>query len=139
MALKEVPMYRSLDPQTSFFGGFLYDRIIPQDHFLRRLKETVDFSFVNERCREHYSPDNNGRPGWEPALMFRVLFLQFLHDISDRDIEEQVNFNLAFKWFVGLEVDAQAPDATTLVVFRNRFYTIAVPIRRQRQTPAVIY
>jgi IS5 family transposase len=121
MAVTEVAMYRTQDPQSSFFGEFLYDRIIPPNHFLRKLKETVDFSFVNERCRELYA--EAGRPCWEPALMFRVLFLQFLHDISDRDIEEQVNFNLAFKWFVGLEVDASAPDATSLVVFRNRLGT----------------
>ena len=112
-------MFRRADDQQSFFGDFLYDQIIPEDHFLRRLKAAVDFEFVNAACEDLYCQDN-GRPGWEPALMFRVLFLQFLHDVSDRDIEEHVAFNLAFKWFVGLAADSKAPDATTLSVFRDR-------------------
>ena len=112
-------MFRRADPQQSFFGDFLYDRILPEDHFLRRIRAAIDFEFVNEACEDLYCQDN-GRPGWEPALMFRVLLLQFLHDISDRDIEEQITFNLAFKWFVGLAADAKPPDATTLSVFRDR-------------------
>lgn len=112
-------MFRRSDNQQTFFGDYLYDRILPEDHFLRRLKAAVDFEFVNAACENLYCEDN-GRPCWEPALIFRVLFLQFLHNISDRDIEEQITFNLAFKWFVGLPADGKAPDSTTLSVFRDR-------------------
>ncbi|HAH07642.1 MAG TPA: hypothetical protein DCM05_14160 [Elusimicrobia bacterium] len=106
------------DSQSGFFGDFLYDQVLPQDHLLRKLKELVEAGRINEACRGLYS--ETGRPGWEPALLFRMLFLQHLHEISSRDIEEQVNLNLAFKWFVGLEADAKAPDATTLASFRER-------------------
>lgn len=106
------------DSQSGFFGDFLYDQVLPQDHLLRKLKALVDAGRINEACRGLYS--ETGRPGWEPALLFRMLFLQHLHEISSRDIEEQVNLNLAFKWFVGLEADAKAPDATTLNAFRER-------------------
>jgi hypothetical protein len=35
-------------PQTSFYGSYLYDRIVPQDNLLRKINQVVDFSFVRE-------------------------------------------------------------------------------------------
>ena len=53
-------MLRLKSPQTSFYGSYLYDRIIPQDHLLRKINQVVDFSFVNELVRDRYTP-NFGR------------------------------------------------------------------------------
>lgn len=113
-------MYKQIN-QNSFFGNFLYERVIPENHFLKRLVRMVDFSFINDLCRDCY--DNLGGSGnrpYEPVLLFKMLFLTILYDISDRDIEEQVSLNLAFKWFVGLPADAVAPDHSTLTYFRER-------------------
>lgn len=52
-------------------------------------------------------------------MMFNIIFLQFLYDVSDRRIEEEVNFNLVLKWFVGLAVD-ESPDSSSLTRFRDR-------------------
>lgn len=46
-------------------------------------------------------------------MMFKIIFLQFLYDVSDRRIEEEVNFNLVLKWFVGLAVDESPPPASS--------------------------
>lgn len=112
-------MLRAKSRQMSFYGNHIYDRVIPENHFLKLLDRAVDFSFVNELCRDAYTPDF-GRPAYEPEMMFKVLFLQFLYDISDRRVEEEVNFNLVFKWFAGLAVDDSAPDSSTLTRFRDR-------------------
>lgn len=53
-------------------------------------------------------------------MMFNIIFLQFLYDVSDRRIEEEVNFNLVLKWFVGLAVDESPPDSSSLTRFRDR-------------------
>jgi len=66
--------------------------VIPQDHFLKLLDRAVDFSFVNELCHDAYTLDF-GRPAYEPEMMSKILFVQSLCDISDRRIEEEVNFN----------------------------------------------
>jgi len=66
-----------------------------------------------------YCPDN-GRPSWDPVILFKVVFLQFLYDLSDRQIEEQVNLHLACKWFVGLMPEEAAPDHSTICRFRAR-------------------
>ena len=112
-------MLRPKSAQTSFYGNHIYDRVIPEDHFLKLLDEAVDFSFVNELCRDAYTPDF-GRPAYGPEMMFKIIFLQFLYDVSDRRIEEEVNFNLVLKWFVGLAIDESPPDSSSLTRFRDR-------------------
>ena len=49
-------------PQNSFYGSYLYDRIIPQDHLLSKINAVVDFSFVNDLVKDKYTPEF-GRPG----------------------------------------------------------------------------
>jgi len=112
-------MFRPESAQTSFYGNHIYDRVIPEGHFLKLLDKAVDFSFVNELCRDAYSSDI-GRPAYEPGMMFKIIFLQFLYNVSDRRIEEEVNFNLVLKWFAGLAIDESSPDASSLTRFRDR-------------------
>lgn len=112
-------MYSEQNKQTNFFGDLIYEQAVPKDHFLRRLSVAVDFSFVNELCKDLYCPDN-GRPCREPQVVFKVLFLQFLYDLSDYEIEEEVNDRLSFKWFLGLGADETGPDHSSLSRFRER-------------------
>jgi transposase, IS5 family len=112
-------MYSEQSKQISFYDEPLYERTVPKDHFLRRLSGIVDFKFVNELCKDLYSPDT-GRPCWEPQLMFKVLFLQFLYDLSDREIEAEIGDRMSFKWFLGLPVDESVPDYSMLSRFRDR-------------------
>jgi IS5 family transposase len=114
-------MFRTVDPQESFFGNWIYDRVVSPEHFLRKLAAVVDFAFVNDLVQDCYeAPASGGRPGWEPQRLFKVLFLAYLDNVSEREIEEAVNVNLAYKWFLGLAVDQKGPDRTTLGVFRDR-------------------
>lgn len=53
----------------------LYDVIIPRDHLLRKIKENIDFSFVNPMLKEQYC-EHFGRPAKEPEMMFKLLFLK---------------------------------------------------------------
>jgi len=112
-------MLRTKSSQLSFYGNHIYDRVIPEDHFLKLLNKVVNFSFVNDLCRDAYTPAF-GRPACGPEMMFKIIFLQFLYDVSDRRIEEEVNFNLVLKWFVGLAVDESPPDSSSLTRFRGR-------------------
>lgn len=107
--------------QNSFFGHYLYDQIVPANHFLRKVSAAVDFSFINELCLDAY--DNLGAPGnrpYEPALLFKILFLSFLYNVSAREMEEQINDRLSFKWFLNLAVNDSAPDHSTLTCFVER-------------------
>ncbi len=112
-------MYSEQSKQISFYDEPVYNRTVPKDHFLRKLAAAVDFKFVNEICKDLYCPDN-GRPCWEPQLMFKVLFLQFLYNLSDREIEAEISDRMSFKWFLRIPVDETVPDYSMLSIFRDR-------------------
>ncbi len=112
-------MLRRESTQRSFFDQTLYDRLIKPGHFLRRLNAAIDFGFVHRVCRGCYAREV-GRPAASPVMLFKMVLLQFLFDISDRRIVEEVRYHMAFKWFCGLEADGEPPHPTTLTHFRAR-------------------
>lgn len=57
----------------------IYDVIIPANHLLHRIKENIDFSFVNPMLCKQYC-ENFGRPAKESEMMFKLLFLKKLYD-----------------------------------------------------------
>ena len=110
-------MLKSKLPQESFFGSYLYDRIVPVDHLLRKINQVVDFSFVRELVKDRYTPEL-GRPAEDPEFMLRLCLLQYIYGDSDRQVVENARLNLAYKYFLGLAVDAEVPDYTTISYFR---------------------
>ena len=98
----------------------ILEQLVPQDHLLRKIDRSIDFSFIRRLCAPLYSA-NLGRPAIEPEVLFRMLFVGYLYGIrSERRLEEEVNYNMAYKWFCGLSLTEKAPDATTLSVNRKR-------------------
>ncbi len=87
-------MLRTKSPQASFYGSYLYDRIIPPDHLLRKINAVVDFSFIRELVKNRYTP-NFGRPAEDPEFMLRLCLLQYLYGDSDRHVIENARVNLA--------------------------------------------
>lgn len=92
--------------------------LVPQDHILRKIKEHIDFSFINEMCREYYCLDN-GRPAIEPVIIFKMLFIGYLFGIrSERRLVEEVKVNIAYRWFLDYKLTDKIPDAS--VIWQNR-------------------
>jgi IS5 family transposase len=122
--------------QESFFGSYLYDRIVPVDHLLRKINQVVDFSFVRQILNDRYNPDI-GRPAEDPEFMLRLCLLQYIYSDSDRQVVENARLNLAYKYFLGLAVDAEVPDYTSISYFRiqrlgeEKFRSVLEQIVRQ--------
>ena len=95
-------MLRTKSSQLSFYRNHIYDRVIPEDHFLKLLNKAVNFSFVNDLCRDAYTPAF-GRPACGPEMMFKIIFLQFLYDVSDRRISGIHQELLLKMWKLNLE------------------------------------
>lgn len=112
-------MLRPKSTQHSFYGSYLYDNVIPQDHLLRKINEVVDFSFIKDLVKDRYREDF-GRPAEDPEFMVRLLLLGYIYGHSDRQMEENARVNLAYKYFLGLAVDEQPPDYSTICAFRNQ-------------------
>jgi transposase len=110
-------MLKPRSPQASFYGSYLYDKIIPADHLLRQINQVVDFSFIHELVQDQYSADF-GRPAEDPEFMLRLCLLQYLYGDSDREVVANARLNLAYKYFLGLAIDAEVPDDSTISHFR---------------------
>jgi len=67
-----------------------------------------------------------GRPGYRPLAMFKALLLQSLYGLSDAELEEALGDRLSFRRFVGLSLEDEVPDHTTICRFRNRLIEAGV-------------
>ena len=98
----------------------ILEQMIPENHLLRKIDQVVDFSFIHELCAPLYCSDN-GRPAIDPEILFRMLLVGYLYGIkSEVRLEEEINYNIAYKWFCGLDLTEKAPDATTISQNRRR-------------------
>lgn len=97
----------------------LFDILIPKDHFLRKLHDDIDFSFIYDELTESYSP-NMGRTAYDPIQMFKYLVLKVLSDLSDKDLMEEVKMNMAYKFFLDMAPEDMPADSSTLCVFRRQ-------------------
>ena len=94
---------------------------IPQDHPLRAIRVMVDavLEKLSPRFAKLYS--DVGRPSIAPEKLLRALLLQVLYTIrSERLLMEQLDYNLLFRWFVGLSMDDRVWDATVFTKNRER-------------------
>ena len=106
---------------NSFYGHFLYEQIVPQNHFLRALNCLFDWDDLGGHLIGLYKGMGLfGQSPYDPVLVLKMLFLSYLYDLSERDTERFVNENIPARYFVGLAVDQQGPDHSTLTKFKNR-------------------
>jgi len=107
--------------RDTFFGDYLYDQVVPQDHFLRKLRQIVDWEYFTKRLIKLYKGQGVvGKPPFDPAMVLKVEVLAYLYKLSERQVEVYVNESFPAKYFVGLAADEKAPDHSTLTTFRER-------------------
>ncbi len=90
---------------------------------LIRLAESIPWESFRPLLDKGYSQErksNAGRKRIDPLILFKMLVLQQLFNLSDEEIEFQVNDRRSFEEFVGLGVMNDIPDATTVAFFRER-------------------
>ena len=105
----------------SFFGNYVYERVVPRDHFLVKLNQVIDWdSFTDILLPAYKGLAEEGRPPYPPVVILKMLVITYLYRFSERQVEEATNFNLTIKEFVGLAVDEVAPDHSTLCDFKQR-------------------
>ena len=101
------------------FSKRYIDRMLPKSHILLDIKKLVSFSFVAEEVKDLYS--GLGRGSIDPERMFKMLFLMFFNNIpSERELVEQVQVNVLYRYFSDINLDETIPDHSTFTVFRQR-------------------
>lgn len=108
-------------PETplSEFDLAVFQAVVPQDHYLRKVLACVNFEAFRPRLIGSYDPDF-GRPAIDPVRMLKILFLRFHYHLSDRQVMERTVTDMAFRWFLTLGVHADIPDHTNGTHFRQR-------------------
>ena len=116
---------RGIDVQPkNLFSYIQLERRVPPEHPLRAIRQMVDTALGEMDALFTGMYSETGRPSIAPERLLRAQTLQILYTIrSERQLMEQIDFNLLFRWFVGLELDDEVWDATVFCHNRDRLLT----------------
>lgn len=107
--------------QHQLFHYFDIESLIPLNHLLRKINRHVDLSFVRELTEPFYC-QNNGRPSVDPEIFFRIILIGYLYGIdSDRQLCDEIQYNLAYRWFCKLRLEDKVIDHSSITRIRDRF------------------
>ena len=107
--------------QSAMFSYISPEQRVPKNHPLRQIRSLCDIALkaLSHEFDEMYS--DMGRPSIAPEKLLRALLLQILYTIrSERMLMEQLDYNLLFRWFVGLNMDDAVWDPTVFSKNRDR-------------------
>jgi transposase len=116
-----VPM-RGDDPRNdSMFSYVTPEARVRADHPLRPIRRMTDAALQRLSARFDRIYATTGRPSIPPEKLLRALLLQMLYSIrSERLLMEELDYNILYRWFVGLSLDDAVWDATTFTKNRDR-------------------
>ena len=105
-------------PQDVFFHAVTIEELVPEHHPFRKIRRLIDVKRIRELCAPFYCPDN-GRPSIPPEQLFLAWLGGYLLGCrSDRKLVMELQCNMAFRWFVGLDISSKVWDDSTFA--RNR-------------------
>jgi len=113
---------RGTDQQTGQMFSYLSpETMVPQDHPLRVIRPLVNAALDRLSAQFNQMYSAIGRPSIPPEQLLRALLLQALFTVrSERQLMEQLTYNMMFRWFVGLSMDAPVWDVTVFTKNRER-------------------
>jgi transposase len=123
--------------QSAMFSYLSPEERVPTDHPLRSIRDITDEALgaLSKLFNQMYSAI--GRPSIPPEKLLRALLLQVLYTVrSERMLMEQLNYNLLFRWFVGLNADDDVWDVTVFTKNRDRLLKADVARRFFEQVVA---
>ena len=89
------------------------EMLVPQDHLVRLVDKTIDFEFIRDKVKHLYSLDK-GRPSIDPVVLFKMVFIQYMFGIkSMRQTVKEIEVNIAYRWFLGLDFTESVPHYYT--------------------------
>jgi transposase len=106
-------MTQNADKKREQLQMFSMDDMVPQDHLLRLIDKAIDWTFIYDLVEEKYSP-NHGRPSMDPVMLIKIPFIQYLYGIkSMRQTCREIEVNVAYRWFLGLDMLDKVPHFST--------------------------
>jgi len=104
---------KNSDNSTSQMQIVSIEQLVPQDHLLRKIDAAIDFNFIYELVEDRYCEDN-GRPSVDPVTLIKIPIIQYMFGIkSMRQTIKEIEVNVAYRWFLGLDFYDRVPHFTT--------------------------
>ncbi|MEF2919130.1 MAG: IS1182 family transposase [Acutalibacteraceae bacterium] len=92
---------------------FCIEELVPQDHLLRKIERAIDWSFIYDLVENKYCLDN-GRPSINPVTLIKIPIIQYMYGIkSMRQTIKEIEVNVAYRWFLGLDLMDKVPHFST--------------------------
>ncbi len=107
--------------QSGQMSMLIFDiaELIPENHLLRKINQMVSFDFVYDIVAPFYPA--NGRPSIDPVSMFIMLLVGYLYGIkSECRLVQEIQLNIAYRWFCGFELEDKIPEHSTFSKTRVR-------------------
>ena len=106
-------MTRDADKRREQMLMFCMDDMVPQDHMLRKIDKAINWNFIYDLVIDRYCHDN-GRPSLDPVILIKLVFIQYLYGIkSMRQTIKEIEVNVAYRWFLGLDMLDPVPHFST--------------------------
>jgi len=111
-----------MERQKTFMLMADYEDVIPENYILRKIDQTVDFSFFNFLVAGCYSNDSRGRPPVAPEKVLRLLLIAYLYDLSIRAVCREARMHAGYQWFCGFSSSSEVPDHSTISRLKNEHW-----------------
>lgn len=96
------------------------DDLVPQGNFYRELERKIDLNFVRDLVTAFYTL--HGRPSIDPVVFFKLQLIMLFEGIrSERLLLEQAHLHLAWRWYLGYDLDEALPDHSSMTRIRERY------------------
>jgi transposase len=90
------------------------ENLVPENHLVRKLDKYIDFKFIYKLVEPYYCHDN-GRASIDPVILFKITFLSYIFGIrSIRQTIKEIQVNMAYRWFLGLNITDPVPHFSTI-------------------------
>jgi transposase len=104
---------KNADKKRDQMQMFSMEDMVPQNHLLRIIDRAINFNFIYDLVEDKYSMDQ-GRPSMDPVTLIKIPLIQYLYGIrSMRQTMKEIEVNVAYRWFLGLEMLDQVPHFST--------------------------
>ena len=106
-------MLSKTDEKRNQMQIYCIEDLVPKDHLLRKIDKAIDWNFIYELVEDKYCLDN-GRPSISPVTLIKIPIIQYLYGIrSMRQTIKEIEVNVAYRWFLGLDLTDKVPHFST--------------------------
>lgn len=106
-------MSKNADKKRGQILMICMDDMVPKNHMLRLIDKAIDWSFIYTLVEDKYCADN-GHPSMDRVMLLKIPFIQYLYGIrSMRQTIKEIEVNVAYRWFLGLDMLDPVPHFST--------------------------